>query len=131
MKGFPQEKMFLIQRQRLSSSRKDSGLKQQRVITRQSQAHSPALFPGVLRNGHTDDRGNYHITADDQIGAGGKVAKFEANTEAIRILKLLEEQNATLHQMSSQGLCCIRAGVVYRKYLKKSRRASGLSDRGF
>ncbi|NLG17614.1 MAG: hypothetical protein GX556_09825 [Fibrobacter sp.] len=48
--------------------------------------------PGVLRNGHTDDRGNYHITSDDRMGAGGKVAKFEANTEAIRVLKLLEEQ---------------------------------------
>ncbi|NPV00008.1 MAG: hypothetical protein HPY53_01380 [Brevinematales bacterium] len=47
---------------------------------------------GNLRNGHTDDRGNYRITSDDQIGFGGKVTKFNNNFEAISILKKLEEE---------------------------------------
>jgi N12 class adenine-specific DNA methylase len=47
---------------------------------------------GTLRNGHTDDRGNYHITADDRIGKGGKVAKFEDNLAAILLLKTLESE---------------------------------------
>ncbi|MBN1601966.1 MAG: hypothetical protein JW915_10170 [Chitinispirillaceae bacterium] len=48
--------------------------------------------PGTLRNGHTDDLGNYHISADDHIGQGGKVAKFEANLAAIKLLKQLSEE---------------------------------------
>lgn len=47
--------------------------------------------PGSLRNGHTDDRGNYHITDSDAIGYGGKVVKFEANLSAIELLKELTE----------------------------------------
>jgi N12 class adenine-specific DNA methylase len=46
----------------------------------------------TLRNGHTDDRGNYHITAEDEIGKGGKVAKFEANLAAIKLLKEIESE---------------------------------------
>jgi N12 class adenine-specific DNA methylase len=41
---------------------------------------------------HTDLRGNYHITAENQIGAGGKVAKFNANLEAITLLKIIEAE---------------------------------------
>jgi hypothetical protein len=48
--------------------------------------------PGTLRNGHTDDRGNYHITPDDRIGIGGKVRKFEDNLSAITLLKKLEAE---------------------------------------
>jgi len=47
--------------------------------------------PETLRSDRTDDRGNYHLSADDPIGSGGKVTKFEANLEAIQILKSLEE----------------------------------------
>ena len=47
---------------------------------------------GKLRNGHTDDRGNYRITDEDPIGSGGKVSKFDANLEAIRILKMLDDE---------------------------------------
>jgi len=46
----------------------------------------------TFRNDHTDDRGNYHITESDNIGAGGKVAKFEANYSAIILLKHLEQE---------------------------------------
>jgi N12 class adenine-specific DNA methylase len=47
---------------------------------------------GTLRNGHTDDKNNYHISFEDSIGDGGKVTKFEANLAAITLLKKLEEQ---------------------------------------
>ena len=58
--------------------------------------------PGALRNGHTDDRGNYHITADDHIGKGGKVAKFDDNLAAILLLKALEteKRNANPEEQS-------------------------------
>jgi len=58
--------------------------------------------PGILRNGHTDDRGNYHITDDDDIGSGGKVSKFESNLSAIHLLKKLtdEKRYATPEEQS-------------------------------
>ncbi len=53
----------------------------------------PGIRPaGTLRNRHTDDKGNYHITADDHIGKGGKVAKFDDNLAAILLLKTLESE---------------------------------------
>ncbi|MDR2729004.1 MAG: hypothetical protein LBB56_07710 [Chitinispirillales bacterium] len=36
---------------------------------------------------------DYRLSDSDNIGAGGKVAKFEANISAIRLLKELEEEN--------------------------------------
>ena len=53
----------------------------------------PGIRPaGILRNNHTDDRKNYHITPDDFIGKGGKVAKFNDNLSAILLLKQLESE---------------------------------------
>jgi N12 class adenine-specific DNA methylase len=48
--------------------------------------------PGTLIGGHTDKFGEYHITTEDNIGAGGPVAKFEANLKAIILVKLLAQQ---------------------------------------
>ena len=48
---------------------------------------------GELRNGHTDDRGNYRINVEDKIGVGGKVQKYEENVAAIRLLKQLERES--------------------------------------
>ena len=58
--------------------------------------------PGLLRNGHTDDRGNYHITKEDPIGKGGKADKFLTNLEAIRIIKTIEQEkrSATIEEQS-------------------------------
>lgn len=70
----------------------------------ESPTPSPSLprSPGTLRNGHTDDRGNYHITDEDLIGKGGKVAKFEANLAAIELLNELssEKRYATPEEQS-------------------------------
>ena len=52
-----------------------------------------ARSSGELRNGHTDDRGNYRINVDDKIGEGGKVEKYEDNVAAIRLLKHLETES--------------------------------------
>jgi N12 class adenine-specific DNA methylase len=73
------------------------------LLTENSIDSSVSLrSPGTFRNSHTDDKNNYHITPEDHIGAGGKVAKFEANLAAITLLKKLnsEKRYATPEEQS-------------------------------
>jgi len=109
-----------------SSKRDDSGLDGERIAPERSLGDSTSTIhtsdtgtgistdsnrsvdktlprsPGTLRNGRTDDRGNYHISDSDNIGSGGKVAKFEANLAAIHLLKKLtnEKRYATPEEQS-------------------------------
>ena len=75
---------------------------------------------GTLRNGHTDDRGNYHITDSDNIGSGGKVAKFEANLSAIHLLKNLLKKKDMQLLKNNQSLLSIPVGVVYPEVFKEN-----------
>lgn len=74
------------------------------LLNEETEITIPSLprAPDTLRNGRTDDRGNYHITKEDPIGKGGKADKFLANLEAIRIIKSIEKEkrNATTEEQS-------------------------------
>ena len=96
---------------RRSGSGNDGGINRERLPEERSAGDNasaidsayPGIRPaGILRNGHTDDRGNYHITPDDFIGKGGKVAKFNDNLSAILLLKQLESEkrNASPEEQS-------------------------------
>ncbi|NLE01614.1 MAG: hypothetical protein GX640_17255 [Fibrobacter sp.] len=71
-------------------------------IARESLRYDQSLrAPDTVPFFHTDNKKNYHITGDP-IGKGGKVAKFNANLEAISILKTLESEKrkaSSLEQM--------------------------------
>ena len=82
-----------------------------------------ARSSGELRNGHTDDRGNYRINVEDKIGAGGKVEKYEENVAAIRLLKQLERESRYATRRRAAHPCQIhRLGRVGRSFQGRPRR---------
>ena len=83
--------------------------------------------PGTLRNGHTDDRGNYHVTNADQIGIGGKVKKYEENFAAITLIKSLEFQKRYATPEEQSILVKYTGWAVFPKHLKKTVTGRGLT----
>jgi N12 class adenine-specific DNA methylase len=95
----PMSEVYKVVLKKMGATIEEKSIKLPEILQKSLEANnSPTSTnttprsPGALRNGHTDDRGNYHITADDRIGKGGKVAKFEDNLAAILLLKTLESE---------------------------------------
>jgi len=87
------------------SRRYDGGSDQSGIEAQRSNGDSSSTIHSPSTRGidsNSDERGNYSISSQDEIGKGGKVSKFEDNFNAISILKDLEKanRNATEQEQS-------------------------------